>query len=846
MAQDTERLVLQMSADLRGFEREMARTRTVTERRMREVEQRAMQADRNLSRIMQQTGRNMTDGLRQGLAALAPTLAAAFSTQAVIKYSDAYTSLQARLMATGLAGRELKAVEDQLFAAANRNGVAIDAVAQMYQRVAQSQKSLGATQGEVLRLTDGVTAALRVQGVSAQQASGPLLQLGQALGAGTVRAEELNSLLEGTPLILQAAANGSSRFQGDIARLSSEIRSGTVTSQEFFRALLTGLPALEKQAENLPRTVGQAFQILDNQLGRFIGQTDQALSATQRLAAGIVLVAENLDDVRDAVVIVGTIIGTALAARALGSAIVSFTAFRAQLALTNAQLMAVTLQSGIAAGGINRLSVAGGVATASMRGLSAAMAFFGGPIGLAITALAGTLAVLAVNAGKAERATESLTARLEAEAKAADAAANEAAQLRGELTATQTWTASLTGETHKLADAHYAAAAAAKAQAIEQAKLRVETAQTDLQEARKLYDRRRLNERLAGGDGPINSAGARQAADSRLVASQEFRNLTSATTQTSLAVRQLANIMNAPLTVATGGGSGGGGGTGTGGGGRGGAAGAISDEARKVDHLRSEVERLSYDLLTDTEKAAVDLAKVRDTLRQAVAAGLLSQRDANVLEGGFAAQNLSLGDPINVQPLGNEGREIADAIAEGLRAQQAVFDEQGRNMARNFVDVLASGNIWEAAGYKFREAAFNSLEDLLSGVFSSLFQNKASGGTDFLGSLLSGFAKRATGGPVMAGQPYIVGERRPEVFVPSVSGTVIPSVNAAMARAGQASAARSQPIVVKVIGEEGAAFVPRVQALSGQVAVQTTATGVAYSQDQMRASSRRRRQSLVG
>lgn len=34
---------------------------------------------------------------------------------------------------------------------------------------------------------------------------------------------------------------------------------------------------------------------------------------------------------------------------------------------------------------------------------------------------------------------------------------------------------------------------------------------------------------------------------------------------------------------------------------------------------------------------------------------------------------------------------------------------------------------------------------------------------------------RATGGPVLAGHPYIVGERRPEIFVPQTSGTIIPS-----------------------------------------------------------------------
>jgi methyl-accepting chemotaxis protein len=49
---------------------------------------------------------------------------------------------------------------------------------------------------------------------------------------------------------------------------------------------------------------------------------------------------------------------------------------------------------------------------------------------------------------------------------------------------------------------------------------------------------------------------------------------------------------------------------------------------------------------------------------------------------------------------------------------------------------------------------------------------------------------RAEGGPVQAGVPYIVGEKRPEVFVPESNGTIVPSVGAFMAggRSGGSSA----------------------------------------------------------
>lgn len=74
------------------------------------------------------------------------------------------------------------------------------------------------------------------------------------------------------------------------------------------------------------------------------------------------------------------------------------------------------------------------------------------------------------------------------------------------------------------------------------------------------------------------------------------------------------------------------------------------------------------------------------------------------------------------------------------------------------------------------------------------------------------------------------------------------AVDQAYSAMGRLASARNsaQPVVVQLSVDEGGLFVPRVQALSGQVAIQTTATGVAYSQDQQRTSAMRRRQSLIG
>ena len=81
---------------------------------------------------------------------------------------------------------------------------------------------------------------------------------------------------------------------------------------------------------------------------------------------------------------------------------------------------------------------------------------------------------------------------------------------------------------------------------------------------------------------------------------------------------------------------------------------------------------------------------------------------------------------------------------------------------------------------RIRDKIIDAQLDKAIGGFSDAFSAGATGGQrkcigGFLGGILGGLFK-ANGGPVKAGQPYIVGERQPELFVPRRSGTILPSV----------------------------------------------------------------------
>lgn len=344
MADDVERMVLQMSANLRGFENEMRRMRQVTDRRLAEVENRARQSDRNLSRIMEHAGQGMVEALRNSLSQIAPTLAAAFSAHQVVQYADAWTQGRNALAAAGIATQDLSDRQNELVDLANETRTGTTETIALYRRLTIASRELGTSQEDVARLTELLNKAFQSSGASTQEAAAAALQLSQALAAGVLQGDELRSIRENAPIIAQAIADAMGVSVGALKELGAE---GKITGKIVSDAILAAGDRIEAMFGATAVTVGQALQILDNELGRFVGSTDASASASERMAQAIVLLAKSLETARDVVLVAATVIGTTLAARALGQAAVGFTALRAQIALTNAQLVAFELQSGL-------------------------------------------------------------------------------------------------------------------------------------------------------------------------------------------------------------------------------------------------------------------------------------------------------------------------------------------------------------------------------------------------------------------------------------------------------------------------------------------------------------------
>ncbi|HEU4985391.1 MAG TPA: tape measure protein [Nitrososphaera sp.] len=288
MATDLERLVVQLSADVKRYENALNKAMGQTNRQARRIEQR-------FSKMNSAIGAQFT---RLGAVA-----AGAFASGAALRGAqqliDAATRIENSLKVAGLSGEELTKVYDSLFASAQRNAAPLEALTELYGRAALVQKELGISTEELLGFTDKVAVALRVSGKSAAESSGALLQLSQALGSGIVRAEEFNSILEGALPIAQAAAAGLKEAGGSVARLRQLVVDGAISSEAFFRAFEAGSVILTEKVANAELTVSQRFVRLQNvlidaagKLDNVTGASDKAGRAIDRLATAVQTIGE--------------------------------------------------------------------------------------------------------------------------------------------------------------------------------------------------------------------------------------------------------------------------------------------------------------------------------------------------------------------------------------------------------------------------------------------------------------------------------------------------------------------------------------------------------------------------
>ncbi|KAB0538467.1 tape measure domain-containing protein [Pseudochrobactrum saccharolyticum] len=401
MATDLEKLVVQLSADIRGFDRELAKMNGISNRQFRAVENRARQMNKNLDAIFARSF--------SGLTAPLTGIGAALSVREVARYADAWTVAGNKLAAAGqVASMQARSLED-LNKIANDTRSGISETADLYAKLMRSTKGVAQSEMEVARATEIVNKAFKAGGAAASEQAAGILQLGQGLGSGMLQGDELRSVRENAPMLAQAIAD---YFKVSIAGLKDLGAEGKLTSDKVFKAILAAQPQIEAAFNKTNSTISDGLTKVNNAMTQYVGETDKGLGASQRLIAGLNALADNFDTTADIVLKLAAIIAGALVGRSIVSMV------RGLGLATSATLSLIAA--------LRTASSLSGLATA-FGGIGAAA----GPLGMIIGGtVVGALALFSTSSGRAGDGADLFAQRLKRMGEEAETAGNKVEEAR--------------------------------------------------------------------------------------------------------------------------------------------------------------------------------------------------------------------------------------------------------------------------------------------------------------------------------------------------------------------------------------------------------------------------------
>lgn len=224
--------------------------------------------------------------------ALAASFVAVQGVGDLVRVVDAYTSINARLRLATRSSQELAQAQRELYSIAQRNGQALADVAGFYIRIADPVRQMGLSQREGLQVAEAVSQSLRISGAGVSESAAALTQFAQALGKGVVNGDELVSILENAPRLARAIADGLGVPVGKLKELGEQ---GALTSAKVLAAVKQQIPAITREAAQMPLTIGGAVTNVQTAFMNYIGRADEAAGVSRRVAQGINSVAVNMD-----------------------------------------------------------------------------------------------------------------------------------------------------------------------------------------------------------------------------------------------------------------------------------------------------------------------------------------------------------------------------------------------------------------------------------------------------------------------------------------------------------------------------------------------------------------------
>lgn len=310
-----------------------------------QMEQQIRQADTAQNRFNDrvQEGTDRAGGLLQQIKNIAVAVGGLAAIKKLVDLSDSMASTRARLNLIVDDGGSVGELEKKIMASAQRSRASYLSTAQAVSQMGLMAADAFSSNDELIAFTETLNKQFVIAGANAAGAEAATLQLTQAMASGVLRGEELNSVFEQAPNVIQSIADYLGVSIGEIRGMAAE---GQITADIVKNAMFAAADDVNAKFSSMPKTWGQVFTMASN----------VALQVLQPLLNGINWLANNIS-------IIGPLV------LGLGAA---FAVFQIAAHWTQIAAAATAIYHGV----VNFLSIGFGILTGNTAAASAAVFTF--------------------------------------------------------------------------------------------------------------------------------------------------------------------------------------------------------------------------------------------------------------------------------------------------------------------------------------------------------------------------------------------------------------------------------------------------------------------------------------
>jgi tape measure domain-containing protein len=640
-------------------------------------------------------------------------LASAAAVKATLDLANIFQNLNNRLLAVTASSEAYNQAQRDVAAIAQSTRSSLAATGDLYASLTIASEDLGLKQSQVATITETFSKTLKISGAETGAAAGAMVQFGQALASGVLRGDEFNSINETNSKFMGEFAKILGVTRGELRKLAEE---GVLTADLMADATQIMAAQVESDFDKTNATIGEAFGQIQNAITGMLGKVNEETGAFDSLSSALIGVADainnmQIDDLTAALKDIAYYGGILLSIFGVGKLIKGFTA-----------LQAGAIALGTALGGLGtRLFALGPIMNNFSRSGARLMDVFkGGGAGGRIGSLGGAVANLGKGftrlipfVGTALLAFEGI---------------NFASKKLG-------------GPDFK--------------QAIKDMVFGLEEVKEEAKEVQEVLD---PPEDTGGDGGDVDDD--TEAKTKALREQLKLKREQEAKEREELRkAKELARIIARNIES---------------------AKEVVIDNTKDLDITKEklllegellgltkeekEIKNAVFDLEADRKDAIADIRALQ--LDKNPAVNLQLQMDKIAEINGLYDEQIE-----KIKEIIKANQETADdfvtRVKEGL--ENAGIGDFMTTLSDGFVQAVAKFEDSLADAIVQGKADFSDLGDFIRQVLAKALVQK------FITGPIMGLFGLAKGGPAKAGQPYIIGEEGPEIFVPKQSGVVLPN-----------------------------------------------------------------------